>query len=433
MFRTITISLFAVLATNAWAQLSERGELLDRIVAIVNDGVVLQSELDSQLDTIRRGLNAQGVALPPEPILRAQVLESLVLKRIQLQRAERLGIAVSDDDLNRTLASIAERNGITLGQLPTALALEGVDYAGFRNDARTEMIVEQLRMRDVASRITVSRGEVDQMMERLDPGDTTEYEVNHLLIAVDEDAGENEVAAAEQTAGELSARLRNGEPFGPIAVAYSDVPGVVNDRGNLGWRRAEELPSQFADAILDMNAGEVSLPIRSASGFHVVQLNETRGAQRSLTEQRQARHILIQPSAVLTEDAARERLENLRERILAGEDFAALAEAESDDQGTARRGGDLGWANPGSFVPEFEAQLAQLKPGELSRPFRTQFGWHIVELLDTRMHDTTEDVRRGQAAQMLRMRKIEDETQSWLRQLRDEAYVEIRLGDSGNS
>ncbi|MBT8143124.1 MAG: peptidylprolyl isomerase [Gammaproteobacteria bacterium] len=432
MFKKILLLAAISLCLPVHAELSDDGLLLDRIVAVVNDGVVLQSEFEAQLQSIRRGLNAQGVALPPEDLLRAQVLENLVLKRIQLQRADRLGLTVSDEDVNRALATIAERNGIPLSQLPAALALQGIDYNLYRNEARTEMILEQLRMRDVASRVTVSRGEVEQLLAN-EIGDNNEYEVYHLLIAVDADASESEIAAAEAEAAQLAGRLRNGDDFGPIAVTYSDSPGVLQSRGNLGWRGADELPSIFADQVTGMSKGEVAGPLRSNSGFHVIQLNDLRGTERVMTEQRKGRHILIQPTEVLSEDEARSRLEALRARIINGEDFATLAETESDDAGTARRGGDLGWANPGTFVPEFEAQLANLQPGELSQPFRTQFGWHIVELLDVRQQDTTNDARRNQAAQMIRMRKIEEETQNWLRQLRDEAYVEVRLDDSSNS
>lgn len=432
MFKKLLVATTALLSLSAQADISETGTLLDRVVAVVNDGVVLQSEFDEQLRTIRRSLNAQGVPMPPESILRQQVLESLVLKRIQLQRAERLGLSVSDEELNRTLASIAQRNGIPLSQLPAALAVQGIDYARYREEARNEMVLEQLRMRDVASRVTVSRGEVEQVLQDAS-NDGSEYEVYHLLIAVEDDAAESEVEAARNEAAGLAERLRNGDAFGPIAVTYSDTPGVLQNRGNLGWRRIDELPSLFSATVAGMAKGQVSEPIRSPSGFHVIQLNDVRGVDRVVVTQRNARHILIQPTEVLSDEQARQHLQELRQRIEAGEEFDLLAQTESDDTGTARRGGDLGWTSPGTFVPEFEEVLDNLQPGELSPVFRTQFGWHLVELLDTREYDGTDEARRNQAAQMIRLRKIEEETQAWLRQLRDEAYVEVRLDDDSNS
>lgn len=430
MLKKLLFAALVAFTGVAHAELSENGVLLDRIVAVVNEGVVLQSELEQQLETVRRGLSAQNVALPPEPILRAQVLESLIMKRIQLQRAERLGMIISDDDLNHSLATIAERNGLTLSQLPGALASQGIDYAMYREEARAEMTIEQLRMRDVAPQITVSRGELERVLAQ--GGDNQQYRLNHLLISAPADAPADEVAAAEQKARELVERLRAGTDFGPIAIAHSDVPGVLENRGDLGWRGADELPSLFAEQVVGMVAGATADPVRSASGFHVIQLAEVRGADRVVTNQRRARHILIQPDAVTTEAQARAKIEEIAQRLAAGEDFAALAEAESDDGGTARRGGDLGWNDRGSFVAEFEQKLDTLEPSEVSEPFRTEYGWHIVQLLETREQDTTEEARRNEAAGMLRARKFEEETQKWLRQLRDEAYVEIRL-DAANS
>lgn len=430
MLKNLLFAAVVAVCGIANAQLSDTGVLLDRIVAVVNEGVVLQSELEQQLDTVRRGLTAQNIALPPEPILRAQVLESLVMKRIQLQRAERLGMTISDDDLNHSLATIAERNGLTLSQLPAALASQGIDYAMYREEARTEMILEQLRLRDVAPQIVISRGELEQLLAQ--SGDNQEYQLYHLLIGVPSDATEQATAEAEAKAKELVQRLRDGAEFGPIAIAHSDVPGVLQNRGDLGWRSADELPSLFAEEVVAMTPGDTADPVRSASGFHVIQLAGVRGADRIVTSQRLARHILIQPDEVTSEEEARVRIEEIAARLEAGEDFAALAEAESDDGGTARRGGDLGWADRGSFVPEFEAQLDALAPNETSAPFRSQYGWHIVQLLDTREQDTTDEARRNEAARMLRARKFEEETQEWLRSLRDEAYVEIRLDASSS-
>ncbi len=411
------------------AQLASEGVLLDRVVAVVNDGIVLQSELDRKMTVFRRGLSAQGVTLPPEDVLRNQVLESLVMERIQLQRAERLGLEVSDEEVNRSLAALAQQNGVALSDLPAALAREGLDYGRYREDLRKEMVLEQLRIRDVASRISITRAEVEKIVADTTPSNL-EFEVQHILIATGSDATEEEIEEAREKAEELYRRLDDGADFGPLAIAYSNAPGVLTSRGNLGYLKADALPSIFADEVRRMSPGEVAPPVESPSGFHIVRLNDIRGVDKVVTRERLARHILVVPNEVVSEDEARDKLADIREQVLAGADFAGFAQEVSEDPGTASEGGELSWSPRGTFVPEFEMQLDSMDKGELSQPFRTEFGWHLVQLLDTRERDSTFDARMNQAAQALRARKFEEEAQDWLRQLRDEAYVEIRLGNS---
>lgn len=420
------LCLWLASAGFAHAELSTSGQLLDRIVAVVNDGVVLQSELDRQIETVTLGLSAQGVALPPRDVLRAQVLESLIVKQLQLQRADRLELAISDDEINRSLAMVAQRNNLTLGELPAALAREGIDYARFRAELREEMVLEQLRARDVGSRVFVTRAEVDEALAK-SPADDIEYEVLHILIATPADAGEEQLAAAREKADDLHKRLSDGDDFGPLAIAYSNAPAVLTNRGNLGFLKPNALPSIFAEQVMAMDPGDISAPIESPGGFHIVKLKDVRGVEKVVTEQRHARHILIQPNQVISEEQARDQLAQILERVNAGEDFADIAREISNDKGSAANGGDLGWIDRGAFVPEFELQLDGLEKNEYSQPFRTQFGWHIVQLLDRRERDATLEKRRNQAAQALRARKFEEQAQEWIRQLRNEAYVEKRI------
>ncbi|MDH3647280.1 MAG: peptidylprolyl isomerase [Gammaproteobacteria bacterium] len=419
----------SILAHQAHAQDKSSEILLDRIVAVVNEGVVLQSELARQLETANRNLNAQNIPPPPPEILRRQVLESLILRQIQLQRADRLGLAISDEEVNRSLELLAQRNGLTLSELPAALSIQGLDYSHYRTELREDMVLDQLRMRDVGSRISITRSEVDKIIAKNAPDDI-EYEVLHLLISVASDASEETISEAAKISEELVTRLNDGEDFGPLAISYSASPGVLTDHGNLGYLKANALPSIFADTVVTMTPGQTAPPIRSASGFHVVQLSDIRGVEKVMTDQRLARHILIQPNQVVTSEQAKQKLVDILARLNDGEDFATIAAAESDDASGASAGGELGWASLGNFVPEFEAQLDALEKMEISEPFETPFGWHIVQLLDTRTYDSTLDVRRNQAAVTLRERKFEEEAQDWIRQLRDEAYVEIRLDGS---
>lgn len=425
VFSIIACSL--MLSFNATAQ--EQEIVLDRIAAVVNDGVVLESELETQLKLVRQNLAQQQVAMPPDDILRSQVLENLILKRIKLQRIENLGMVISDEEVNRALGMLAEQNGITLSNLPAALANQGIDYTLYREEVREQMALEQLRARDVNSRVNVTRTEVDKIIANTAP-DNLEYEVLHILIATPSDASDEQLDEARNKAEDLYSRLSNGEDFGPLAIAYSNASNVLTNRGNLGYLKANSLPSIFADQVRSMSPGETAPPIKSPSGYHVIQLNDIRGIDKVMTVQRLARHILVMPSEVLSEEQAERKIRDIYEQLRNGADFAELAREESDDTVSANRGGELDWAAPGSFVPEFDRQIALIEKGEMTEPFRSGFGWHIAELLDIRDHDATLEKRRNEAARELRERKIQEESQTWATQLRDEAYVEIRLGSS---
>ena len=429
----VLISLLAtlLLSGNAFAQtkeLSASGVSLDRVVAIVNDGIVLQSQLDDQIQMIMSRLRGQNAQVPPDEVVRQQVLERLVLQEIQVQRAERLGVQASDEMLNEALRDVAKRNSIPFEQMPLALAAQGVDYAAYRDDLRREILMSMLRQRDVLPRIYVSPRELEQALQRQSQqvDENAEYDVSHILLSLPESATADQVASVERLATEIYGRARAGEDFGQLALTYSQAQSAL-ERGKLGWRRLNLLPQFIADLVGRLQPGEVASPARTPTGFHIVRLDETRGAGGPmLVEQIHSRHILLRPNEVQDDATTRQRLTALRDRVLAGEDFGALASVTSEDPGSASRGGDLGWNAPGVFDPEFESVLASLEPDEISEPFRSQFGWHVVQMLGKRTHDQSDEVRRQRVLTALRESKVDEETELWLRRLRDEAYVELR-------
>lgn len=430
----VLISLLAALTLSGAVhaqtlELSTSGVSLDHVVAIVNDGVVLQSQLDGQIDQIMGRLRDQKAQMPPADVVRQQVLERLVLQEIQFQRAQHLGVRVSDEMLNESLRDVAKRNGLPFEQMPDALASQGVDYASYRDDMRREISISMLRQRDVFPRIYVSPRELDQALQRQSQqaDENAEFDVSHILLSLPESATAEQMASVEKLAAEIHDRASAGEDFGQLALAYSQAQSAL-ERGKLGWRRLNQLPQFIADLVAGMKPGEVANPVRTPTGFHIVRLDETRGASTGpmLVEQIHARHILLRPNEVQDDATTRQRLTALRDRILAGEDFGALASVTSEDPGSASRGGDLGWSSPGTFDPEFETVLATLEPDQISEPFRTQFGWHIIQLLGKRTFDQSEEVRRQRVLTALRESKVDEETELWLRRLRDEAYVEIR-------
>ena len=419
--------------TNAFSQtreLSSSGELLDRIAAVVNEGVVLVSRLDAQTDEIIERLRQQKTELPPRNVLRKQILERLVVEEIQLQRADRIGIEVSEEMLNGALDDVAKRNQIPFPDLPRALAQQGIDYRDFRDEIRRQMKLQLLRQRDVIARINISPRELEQFMARQQnaPDRNAEYNISHILVSVPVTASPEQIESREQRAREVYEKAKGGEDFAQLAVAYSESSTNI-EGGSLGWRRGPQLPSIIAERVQQMKAGEVSEPIRTPSGFHLFRVNEIRGGvQQSVVAQVHARHILLKTNELEDDQTVEQKLSNIRERVLnGGEDFGAIAAVTSQDSGSAADGGDLGWAGPGTFVPEFERQLDLLQENQISPPFKSQYGWHIIQMLGRRQHDATEDVRRQRAFAELRESKAEEETELWLRRLRDEAFVEYRM------
>ena len=423
----LLLALTLVATTAPAAELSKRGALMDRVAAIVNENVVTTSELDEQVAMITERLEQQRTALPDAEVLRKQVLDRLVVQEVQMQRANRVGIKISDEQLNAALADVAQRNNLRLADLPRALASQGVDYASYRDNMRKEITLTSLRQRDVIGKINVTPRELEQFIERQKrmPSETMEYNVSHILIAVPQEASQTQVDELAKRAQDIYVRSTGTEDFGRLAVAYSNSQTAL-ESGSLGWRKGPELPTFFAEEIVKLKAGGISKPIRTPSGFHLIKLNETRDISGSnkVVEQNHARHILIKPNELQDDATVKQKLTSIRERILKGEDFSAFASSMSEDPGSSVNGGDLGWNGPGTFVPEFEATLARLNDNDISEPIRTQFGWHVIQLLGRRSFDTTEEQMRNRAYNQLRESKADEETELWLRRLRDEAFVD---------
>lgn len=401
---------------------------LDGIVAVVNEGVVLRSELDRQVEAISTQLLVNNVELPPADVLESQILERLIIEELQIQRAERLGIEISDDMVNAGISRVAQRAGITLAQLPETLAAEGIDYIAYRESVRREMTLDQLRQRDLMGRISVTKEEAEQYLATESASDNNEYEISQILIPAPSDADPDKLEELKKKIDDIHAQLEDGKDFGSMAVSFSAGQNALTG-GKIGWRKHSELPKQFADAVATLTPGNFSAPIRSNSGFHIVRLDNKRGDSRPpvIVTEFMARHILVEVNEIRTDAAAEAKAQTLYERIRDGEDFTEIARNESDDRGSATSGGKLGWSGPGMFVPPFEAKLNELEIGELSEPVKTKFGYHVIELMDKRQSDKTEEALLNQAAGQIRVRKAQEETESWLLRMRDEAFVDIRL------
>jgi peptidyl-prolyl cis-trans isomerase SurA len=420
---------FAVTAAAARAPLSTRGVPLDRIVAVVNDGVVLESELEVASSEVRTRLKSQNVSLPAEAVLRSQVLERLVLEEIQAQRAERAGISASDEQVNQALEDIAKRNGIAFAELPAQLAGQGIVYADYRAQLKREIQRQMLRGRDVMQRISISPRELDQYLEQQKKTATaaSEYNVSHILVAVAQDAAPAAVTEASKRAQDIVTRARQGADFAQLAVTYSASQTAL-EGGALGWRKGPELPTFLADVVAQLKPGEVSDVLQTATGFHIVRLNDKRSTAGSqIVEQVHLRHILIKTNELMDDATVRQKLTQMRARILGGEDFGVLAKTTSEDPGSAVNGGDLGWSQLGAYVGVFSAEANKLKDNEISMPFRSEYGWHIVQMLGRRQFDNTETAAREQAYEALRDARLDEATEAWLQQLRDEAYVDILI------
>jgi peptidyl-prolyl cis-trans isomerase SurA len=403
---------------------------IDRIVAVVNDDVIMLSELKRKLRLVLEQLRQSDTRLPPQETITRQVLENLVMERLQLQVAASTGITVDDDSLNRAIAGLAKQNNLSLSDFRAVLERDDYDFNRFREDIRNEMIIGRLRQRQIVNQINVTPQEIDNFLanQATRSGDDSEYHLGHILIAVPDAASPEAIQQAEQKARDTLESLKEGADFRQTAVSVSSGQQAL-EGGDLGWRKMGEVPILFSDTVAGMAPGELAGPIRSPSGFHIIKLIERRGGERHVITQTHARHILIKTSEVVSQDDARVRLEQLRERIQGGADFSDLARSNSDDLGSATNGGDLGWVKPGDLVPEFEQVMGELRPGQVSRPFRTRFGWHIVQALDRRQQDDTLEYQRSRAAEAIRKRKAEEETETWLRRMRDEAYVELRLDE----
>jgi peptidyl-prolyl cis-trans isomerase SurA len=398
---------------------------IDSIVALVEEDVILQSELDQAIDGIVRQVEGRGENLPPRNVLEEQVLERLIMQRLQILRAESTGIRVSDADVDDALNRVARQNELTGGQLRQAVEAEGTSFEQFRSEIRDEIMISRLQQRIMSSMDEISDTEVEILMAS-DQFGGHEYLLSQIVIAVPESGSPDEVRQAEARIEEIYNRLDEGMSFSSAAISYSQAPDAL-EGGDVGWRNISALPPVFADAVEGLSPGEVSEPLRTPAGVIILQVRDVRERSEVIVTEYRARHLLISPSELITTDQARERIENLRERIEDGEDFAELAREYSSDQSTANLGGLLDWFPGGAYGPYVREQVESLEPGELSDPFQSPNGWHLIKLLEVRESDRTEEVLRAEARDMLSEQKAQEEVERFMRQLRSESFVEIRL------
>ncbi|SHM67932.1 peptidylprolyl isomerase [Phytopseudomonas punonensis] len=402
---------------------------LNRVVAIVDNDVIMQTQLDARVRDVQQTIAKRGGEVPPANVLTQQVLDRLILENIQLQMGERSGIRISDEELNQAMATVAQRNGMTIEQFRDALAKDGLSFNDARDQISREMIISRVRQRRVAERIQVTEQEVKNFLAS-DLGKmqlSEEFHLANIVIPIQEDASSEALQAAERRAQDIYQQARQGGDFAKLAIANSASETAL-DGGDMGWRKAAQLPPPFDSMISAMSVGDVTEPIRTPGGFILLKVLEKRGGEAAaVREEVNVRHILIKPSEIRTDAEAKVLAERLYQRIQSGEDFAELAKNFSEDPGSALNGGSLNWIDPNALVPEFREVMNNTASGEVSKPFKSQFGWHVLQVMGRRATDSSEQMREQQALNLLRNRKYEEELQTWLRQIRDEAYVEIKL------
>ena len=422
---TINHRLFALALALASSLTQAKPVLLDQVVAVVDEDVIMQSQIDSRIERVIS--QNRGATLPPRTVLLEQVLERLIQESIQLQMAERIGVRISDAQLNEAIERIAARNGLGLAAFQRAMEAEGVSFVAARQQIRNEMLLSRIQRIRVGQRIEISDQDIDYFLasEAGKLASAAEYELGHILVAVPSDARASDLAKAQAKAEKLVAQLRNGGDFRAVAIAQSNGRNALKG-GDLGWRKEAQLPGIFADAIPSLNIGDVSNPIQSASGFHIVKVHNKRGGATKLVTQSKVRHILISTNELRNAQQAETLIHDLYQRARNGEEFAALAKEFSDDPGSGSLGGDLGWVNPGDMVPEFDGTMSQTAIGGISAPFQSQFGWHVLIVEDRQKTDIGEQIQRNQVRQMLSARRFEEELPVWLRKIRAEAYVDIK-------
>ena len=401
--------------------------LLDEVVAVVDDDVVMRSELEQRVDNIYERIQASGAELPPQEVLVPRVLEQLIVERLQLNTAQRAGVKISDTEINQALESIAAAQNITLEQMVKQAHKDGLSLAELRRQIRDDIKISRIQKAVVQRRINIAEQEIKTFLESEEGRLWSSPDVNlgHILLSLPPGASDEEVEAAQSESMALYEQLQNGADFKQQALTHSDGQNALSG-GDLGWRKISQLPVAFDRALATLEPGQVSQPIRSNAGIHLLKLYERRGSGERLIQQHFVRHILIKPNEIRTEEDSRQMLLAMREDIINGADFAAVAKENSEDMGSALSGGELGWSLPGQFVPQFEQVMNTVPLNEISDPFHSQFGWHILQVTERRSEDFSEDIKKRQAANILRERKFDEELQLWLQQIRSEAYVDIK-------
>ncbi|HEY6940188.1 peptidylprolyl isomerase [Dokdonella sp.] len=429
MNRTLTglalaFALLTPFATPAFAQ-AVASEPLDRIVAVVDEDVVLQSELDRQVAAVTAQFAKNPQQLPPHDVLERQLLDRLIMQKLQVARADSTGVKVSDAQIDQALAQIAQQNRMDVSQLRGAIERQGMSYDGFRDNVREQLIVQQLRQRVAQSRVQVSDAEVDSLIKNgnLHPG---QLHIGYIMINVPDGATPEQVDEARAKADDIKKQIDGGMDFGAAAIRYSNAENALQG-GDLGWRSANELPPAMVEAADKMQEGDVSSPLRGANGFHIIKLIGKRDTATHMVTEYEASHILVKTSELVSDEQAEKKIGEIRGRVVGGEDFAKVAKATSDDEQTAGLGGDLGWFVADAYGASIANAVKDMKPGDISQPFKTNAGWHILKLVEVRQTDKAGEMQRDEAKNMLFGRKAEDEYASFLRQLRSEAFIEIRL------
>ena len=427
----LLLVLFAALAfMQPLAHAAANPVPLDRVLVIVNDEAITQWDMSEQRRILLSQMQASKITPPPNDVLDKQVLERLIVERAVLQYAKETGIRIDDTTVERTILRVAEENKLSPDEFRKVLEREGIPYANYREDIRRQITIQRVRDREVDSKVTVSDGEVDNYLATVasQAGGEDEYLLSHIYISVAEQASPTAVEESRKRAEQALAEVRSGKDFGQVAASYSSAPDATSG-GNLGWRTRARLPSVFADIVQKMKPGEVSAVLRSASGFHVVKLVEERNRnQPTVVDQTHARHILIKVNEQTSESDAKIKIDRLRERLVAGASFEELARANSEDASNAR-GGDLGWLSAGDTVPDFEHAMDRLAVNEISQPVRTPFGWHLIQVIERRKQDVTQQRRRDEARKAIRQRKSDEQFEEFVRQLRDRTYVEYKTDD----
>lgn len=400
----------------------------DKVAAVVNNGVVLESDVDGLMQSVKLNAGQAGQQLPDDATLRHQILERLIMDQIILQMGQKMGVKITDEQLDQAIANIAKQNNMTMDQMRSRLAYDGLNYSTYRNQIRKEMIISEVRNNEVRRRITVLPQEVDALAKQIGTQNdaSTELNLSHILIALPENPTSEQVNDAQRQAESIVEEARNGADFGKLAITYSADQQALKG-GQMGWGRIQELPGIFAQALSTAKKGDIVGPIRSGVGFHILKVNDLRGQSQSISvTEVHARHILLKPSPIMNDQQARLKLEEIAADIKSGKTtFAAAAKEYSQDPGSANQGGDLGWATPDIFDPAFRDALTKLHKGQISAPVHSSFGWHLIELLDTRKVDKTDAAQKDRAYRMLMNRKFSEEAATWMQEQRASAYVKI--------
>lgn len=403
-------------------------QVVDKVAAVVNNGVVLESDVDGLMQSVKLNANQAGQQLPDNSTLRHQILERLITDQIILQMGQKMGVNITDQQLDQAIANIAKQNNMTLDQMRSRLAYDGINYTTYRNQIRKEMIISEVRNNEVRRRVTILPQEVDTLAKQVGSQNdaSTELNLSHILIPLPENPTSDQVNEAEAQARSIVDEARNGGDFGKLAITYSADQQALKG-GQMGWGRIQELPSIFAQALSTAKKGDIVGPVRSGVGFHILKVNDLRGQSQSISvTEVHARHILLKPSPIMTDQQARLKLEEIAADIRSGKtSFADAAKAFSQDPGSANQGGDLGWASPEAYDPAFRDALTRLQRGQLSAPVHSSFGWHLIELMDTRNVDKTDAAQKERAYRMLFNRKFSEEAATWMQEQRASAYVKI--------